>query len=167
MRIVEHFTAPRDLERAGDAAERAGWRVVGACAPAYNEAVVDTAHATTSPVANAAVGGALVGIASGVLLTVGTTLEWPARIIGGKPLIAVPPLLLIVFELAVLGASIAAVCSFVAASVAARRAGRAACDVSTSDNQLSLLLESDTAHAAALDDLLRQTTPVSWRSVRE
>src|SRR3954467_11741467 len=122
MRVVAYFDSAQQLERAGREAEDAGWRGVGAGAPAFNDAVLDAAHATESPVAIVALIGGLAGVLAGALLTVGTVREWPGLIVGGKPLIAVPPFLVITFELTILLASIAGVCSFL---VAARRARRA------------------------------------------
>jgi hypothetical protein len=165
MRVVAYFESAEDFERAGVAAEHAGWRIVGACAPAFNERVLDAAHATRSPVAAAALAGGFVGLLSGLLLTVGTVREWPTLIVSGKPLISVPPFLIIMFELSILVASVAALWSFLSASARARRTERDACDETTSDNRLSMLLEADAHQAGALDDLLRRTAPSAWRTV--
>jgi hypothetical protein len=45
--------------------------------------------------------GALVGLLSGVALTVGTSLAWPL-VTGGKPIVSVPPFVIVTFELTVL-----------------------------------------------------------------
>src|SRR5689334_13686840 len=140
MRVVAYFGSPQELERAGREAERSGWRIVGASSPAFNEKVLIAARATRSPVAGIALAGGVLGILAGLLLTIGTVREWPELIVSGKPLISMPPFLIIVFESTILMASIAAMWSFLAASARARRTARDASDPSTTDNRLSLLL---------------------------
>jgi hypothetical protein len=49
--------------------------------------------------------GAACGFAVGLLLTVGTQLSYPV-ITGGKPLLAIPPMLIVLFEATLLGAII-------------------------------------------------------------
>lgn len=49
--------------------------------------------------------GSLLGIAVALLLTIGTSVAWPL-IVGGKPIISVPPFIIIAFELMVLIGSI-------------------------------------------------------------
>jgi hypothetical protein len=165
MRVVAYFDSVHQLERAGRAAEDAGWRVVGGCAPAFNDKVLEAAHATESPVAIVALIGGVAGVLAGALLTVGTARQWPALIVGGKPLIAVPPFLVITFELTILLASIAAVWSFFAAAKRARAVARDASDESTSDNRLSLLFESGAARTGQVDDLLERIGATAWRRV--
>jgi len=165
MRVVAYFDSVQQLERAAREAEDAGWRVVGACAPAFNDKVLEVAHATGSPVAAVALIGGIAGVLSGALLTVGTVGEWPGLIVGGKPLISVPPFLVITFELSILLASIAGVWSFLAAARRARRTAGAACDESTSDNRLSLLFESGAVRTGRVDDLLRRIGASAWQRV--
>jgi hypothetical protein len=59
-----------------------------------------------SPVRVFALFGAILGAVSGALLTTATALSWPL-ITGGKPIISIPPFLIIVFELTILFGGIA------------------------------------------------------------
>jgi Protein of unknown function (DUF3341) len=165
MRVVAYFDSADQLERAGRDAERAGWRVLSACSPAFSDKVVETAHATRSPVAAAALVGGVLGIGSGFALTIGTVREWPELIVGGKPLVSMPPFLIIVFELAILVASIAAVATFLIASARARRRAREAWDPSTTDDRFSLLLDSVSSPVNTIDDSLRRLRATAWRRV--
>jgi hypothetical protein len=45
--------------------------------------------------------GAIVGLFSGFALTIGTSLDWPL-ITGGKPIVSLPPYIIIAFELTIL-----------------------------------------------------------------
>lgn len=49
--------------------------------------------------------GGVVGVVAGLSLTIGTALAWPL-ITGGKAIVSIPPFLVIVFEVAVLLASL-------------------------------------------------------------
>ena len=64
--------------------------------------------------------GALVGLAAGAALTVGTSLAWPL-VTGGKPIVSVPPFAIVVFEVTVLVGSLT---NLVAMSIGSRRGGR-------------------------------------------
>ncbi len=163
MRVVAYFDSLGALERAaGGTAPALGWRVVTICSPAYHEKVVDLARALRSPVPGVALAGGVLGALSGWVLTVGTVREWPQLIVGGKPLVAVPSFLIVIFELAILLAGLAAGVTFVAASARARRGARGAADATTTDNRFSLLLEATPA-AANPDALIRHIGAIAWR----
>ncbi len=66
--------------------------------------------------------GALLGILVGAALTIGTSLAWPI-VTGGKPIISVPPFVIVIFEVSVLVGSLT---NLVAVSVGSRIGGRAA-----------------------------------------
>ena len=55
--------------------------------------------------------GAVTGAATGFGLTIGTVMSWPL-ITGGKPLISLPPFLIIVFELTILLGAVASILGF-------------------------------------------------------
>src|SRR4051812_29669850 len=138
-RVVAVFDSPQALERAIEASTEAGWRTVSICSPAFDEQLLRLAGATQSPVTTYALAGGALGVMFGLLLTIGTVRQWPGLIVSGKPLIAMPPFLIIVFELAILFASIAAVVGFVVAATRARRTGGAASDARTTDARFALL----------------------------
>ena len=64
--------------------------------------------------------GALAGLLGGVLLTVGGALAWPI-FTGGKPIVSLPPFVVVIFEVTVL---IGSLTNLVAMSVGSRRGGR-------------------------------------------
>ncbi len=49
--------------------------------------------------------GALLGLVCGALLTIGTSLAWPL-VTGGKPIVSIPPFVIIIFEVTVLVGSL-------------------------------------------------------------
>ncbi len=56
-------------------------------------------------------GGGLTGFISGFALTIGTVLAWPL-ITSGKPLISIPPFIVIAFELTILFGALASLTGF-------------------------------------------------------
>ncbi len=58
----------------------------------------------------------------GVTLTVGTSLAWPL-VTGGKPIVSVPPFVIVIFEVSVLVGSLT---NLLAVSIGSWRGGRAA-----------------------------------------
>jgi hypothetical protein len=164
MRVVAYFDSPQGVARASDEAERTGWQIVAVRSPAFDEQLLRVAGATRSPVAISAVIGGLLGAAAGIVLTVGTVREWPGLIVGGKPLVSLPPFLIIVFELAILFASIAAVWTFLTASARARRRVQVVADPATTDNQFALLIESGPHTTEHPQSLFERTRAVTWRT---
>ena len=55
--------------------------------------------------------GAVLGAATGFGLTIGTVLAWPL-ITGGKPLVSLPPFMIIAFELTILLGAVASILGF-------------------------------------------------------
>jgi Protein of unknown function (DUF3341) len=163
-RIVALFDSPEKLARAAAASERAGWRTASLCSPAFDERLLQIAGATRSPVAIWGFWGGAIGVVSGLLLTIGTVRQWPGLIVSGKPLVAMPAFLIIAFELGILGASIAAIVSFLLASKRARRRAGAICEPSTTDARFSLLVEAP-AGQHDMDALLQSAGAIEWRTV--
>ena len=160
-RVLAVFDSPRAVERAIEAATKAGSRPISVCSPAFDEKLLQMAGATRSPVALAAVSGGVFGIGCGFALTIGTVREWPGLIVGGKPLLSMPPFLIIVFELAILMAAIAAAVTFLVVSKRARQVAGAACGPATTDNRFALLVESTSSRDMVA--LLRSAGAVEWR----
>ncbi|HEY6099969.1 MAG TPA: quinol:electron acceptor oxidoreductase subunit ActD, partial [Anaeromyxobacter sp.] len=98
-----------------------GLRVTAAMPAPFPE-VVQALGRPTSPVGYATLPGAVVGVALGVALTVGTSLAWPI-VTGGKPVVSVPPFVIVIFEVAVLVGSLV---NLVAVAVGTRFGARAA-----------------------------------------
>jgi hypothetical protein len=165
MRVVAYFDSPQTLARAARLARERGWQPTAACSPAFNDTVLDVAGAARSPVATAALAGGVVGLLSGLMLTVWTVRQWPGLIVSGKPLVSVPPFLIIMFELTILAASIGAVGSFLVASVRSRRLARCACDARTTDDRFSLLLEATGGGAVASDEEFLRLGANEWRQL--
>src|SRR3990172_12066013 len=79
----------------------AGYRELQALSPVPHHAVDEALEKAVSPVRFFTLVGCLLGCLTGFTLTIATSLYYP-MITGGKPIISIPPFLIIVFELTIL-----------------------------------------------------------------
>ena len=164
IRVLAIFDSPLALRRAAAASEDAGWRAVSLCSPAFDERLLQSVGATRSPVAAWTFWGGVLGAVCGFALTIGTVRQWPGLMVSGKPLVSMPPFLIIVFELAILGASIAAIVSFLLAARHARHAAGGVCSPATTDARFALVVEAPDTQSG-LDALLQSAGAIEWRTV--
>src|SRR5512138_1297328 len=119
--VLGTFEDPAAAAAAIRALRGQGLRVAAAMPAPFPE-VVAALGRPVSPVGYATLPGAVVGIALGVALTVGTSLAWPL-VTGGKPIVSIPPFVIVIFEVAVLVGSLV---NLVAVAVGTRLGGRPA-----------------------------------------
>ena len=98
--VVASFAAPAAAAAAVRALRARGF-AVRAAMPAPFPEVVAAIGKPRSPIDFVTLPGALVGLACGVLLTVGGSLSWPL-VTGGKPIVSIPPFVIVIFEVTVL-----------------------------------------------------------------
>lgn len=163
-RAVAVFDSPDAVRGAIEAGGRSGWIATSLCSPAFNDDLLRLVGATASPVPRWTLIGAIAGALGGFVLTVGTVRQWPGLIVGGKPLVAMPAFLVIVFELLILGASLAAMAAFLEAGRRARRAARDACIPATTDDRFTVLFETADTRAD-VGALLRSSGAIEWREL--
>jgi hypothetical protein len=84
---------------------------VVAYSPVPDHAIDQALHVTISPVRLFVLIGGILGCATGFLFPIYTVLDWP-MITGGKPLISIPPFVVIAFELTILFGAIGGMASF-------------------------------------------------------
>lgn len=93
-----------ELDAAVEAIEslrKAGLRNITAFSPMPSHDLEHALHAPESPVRLFTLVGGLTGAATGFMLPTWTSLDWPL-VTGGKPILSVPPMLIIAFELGIL-----------------------------------------------------------------
>jgi hypothetical protein len=163
--VLAAFDDRRALLSAVRTARGRGIERLTAFAPAYDKELVEMTARPSSTIGAAAFTGAIAGCLSGFALTIWTTAQWPTLRLGGKPLISIPPYVLIAFELTVLLASIAAVAAFLRRASVSRPCGRAAYDCSFSDQRFGLLIDRDALPPEQAVDLVRAAGAVEWRLV--
>lgn len=100
---------------------------VVAYSPVPDHALDQALHVTVSPVRLFVLIGGLLGCATGFLFPIYTVLDWPL-ITGGKPLISIPPFVVIAFELTILFGALGGMASFLWLSGLPRVTGEPAPD---------------------------------------
>src|SRR5205807_189412 len=113
IQIVAVFDRRDALLRAMAAAKTHEIRIVTAFSPAFDAEIVAAADAAASAVSLWTLVGGIAGAIGGLALPVWTVGQWPTLIVGGKPLVALPPFLIIAFASTILVAVCAAFIGFV------------------------------------------------------
>jgi hypothetical protein len=93
-----------ELDAAVDAVDRlraAGLKRITAFSPMPSHDLEHALHADVSSVRLFTLVGGLTGAATGFALPTWTSLDWPL-VTGGKPIISIPPMVIIAFELTIL-----------------------------------------------------------------
>jgi Alternative complex III, ActD subunit len=111
IELVGSFADEENCAGAIRALKRARLEPVRVFAPIPSEHIAEAVGARKSPVRAFVLTGGIVGIITGFALTIGTSMEWNL-IVGGKPVISIPPFVIIAFELMILFGGISAVLSF-------------------------------------------------------
>ena len=113
------YADSRGAARAAAAIRQAQLGDVETLSPAGGHALLAAVPRAASPVRLFTLLGALAGCAAGISLPVYTMQAWPL-IVGGKPLVSIPPIVIIAFELSMLGAALGGLIGFLALSGLAR-----------------------------------------------
>jgi molybdopterin-containing oxidoreductase family membrane subunit len=111
--VLAAFAAPSDAARAIRALRAGGFEDVRAAMPAAYPEVMAALGRPQSPIAFASLPGAAIGVGAGLALTIGTSLVWHL-VTGGKPVVSIPPFVVISFELSILVGSIATLAALLA-----------------------------------------------------
>ncbi len=111
--LIGSFAQEDGCVRAIEALKRAGigndrFRVF---APIPSEHVRHALGRALSPVRVMVLLGGIAGVLTGFAITAGTSLEW-SLVVGGKPIISMPPFIIIMFELMILFGGLSGALSF-------------------------------------------------------
>jgi hypothetical protein len=103
--VLGTFGAAAEAARAVRALRAAGVADVRVAMPAAFPEVVEALGRPRSRLGLVTLPGALAGLLAGIALTVGTSVAWPL-VTGGKPIVSVPPFVIVIFEATVLVGSL-------------------------------------------------------------
>ena len=117
------YASGQAAAEAARALRQAGLGAVETVGPTADRAVLAALPRPASAVRLCTLLGALAGCAAGIALPVYAMLAWPLTV-GGKPLLSIPPIVVIAFELSMLGAALGGFAGFLALSGLARPRGR-------------------------------------------
>ncbi len=111
MIIVGSFDDQELSARAIAALKKARIGEISWFSPIPPEHMEEVSHEKKSRVRALVLTGGIIGVLSGLAITIGTSYEW-SLVAGGKPIISWPPFIVICFELMILLGGISAVTSF-------------------------------------------------------
>ncbi|MCS7311319.1 MAG: DUF3341 domain-containing protein [Acidobacteria bacterium] len=115
------FTEAAAVVQAVRDLRRAGFQDITVFLPVPDPAVLAVLDGRPSPVRLWTLVGALLGGLSGFVLTIGTSLQWPIPT-GAKPIVSIPPFIIIAFELTILLGALGTLVGFLVHSRLPRRA---------------------------------------------
>lgn len=141
------------LLRALEELRRSGYRDVKTFSPIPLEGLLDGPQARKSPVRAYTLIGGVLGLLSGLGLTIGTSLDWPL-LTGGKPIVSLPPFLVIVFELTILLGGLFTLAGLVIHAGLLRMAGEAGYDPRFSVDKFGLFVRCQQEQAEQIRRLL-------------
>jgi hypothetical protein len=111
IEIVSSFASEDGCAHAIEALRAARVVEFRAFAPIPSEKISEAIGRPKSSVRAWVLTGGIVGILTGIAITVGTSLEWNLDT-GGKPVVSIPPFIIICFELMILLGGLSAVLGF-------------------------------------------------------
>ena len=164
VRLLAEFD---DRNAALDAARRiraAGMRLVTTFAPAFDRELTELAEPHSDIPGAVTLSAAIIGGAAALGFVMWTARAWPDVRLGGKPLISLPPDLIVTFEMAVLSAAIAAMVMFLVWARRGRRRGAALYGPAFSDARFGVLMTCESARRQEAIDVLARSGAVTCRT---
>jgi Protein of unknown function (DUF3341) len=159
--VLGTFAEPADAARAVRALRAAAFRVDTAMPAPFPE-VIAALGKPRSGIGAVTFSGALLGLLAGVLLTVGTSVAWPL-VTGGKPIVSIPPFVIVIFEVTVLVGSLTNLVAVAAgAGLGARRQAAAARAGAIGDR---IAVVASAGDASAAGRILRESGAEEVRDV--
>jgi hypothetical protein len=111
LQIIGVFADEEECIQGIESLRRAGYARPRVFAPIPSEKILQALELPKSPVRSCVLAGGITGVLSGFALTIGTSLTWP-HVAGGKPIISLPPYIIIAFELMILFGALSGVAGF-------------------------------------------------------
>ena len=123
--------------------------------PIPRHEIEDALGQAVSPVRMFTLIGGIAGCAIGAWLTLWMSYDWPV-VVGGKPIGAIPPYVVIMFEMTILFGALSTILGIVFnAMFAARRGGTILYDPRFTNDKFGVFVPADAGKAGTVETLLR------------
>lgn len=145
MKILGVYDSAGKAAAAASAVRQAHQGDVVAHSPTADPLLVDPRTVRNSPLRLVTLLGGLAGCAIGIALPVYTMLDWSLTV-GGKPILSIPPIVIIAFELSMLGATLSGFLGFLVLGGLPRMGTGRAFDTRYTDDRFAIVVtcaESD------------------------
>lgn len=166
VQILGIYSSLDDLLSAGRGVREDGFRIIETFSPFAYPAIEELIGGGKSRVRYFTLIGGILGFAGGFALTVGVALRH-GLVTGGKPIIAIPPFVIIAFELTILLGALATMGGFLLKARSRRILPRLAHDVDFSSDHFGLLVACGEENADALRKRLADAGAREIRDVSE
>ena len=163
MQILAVYDEPAKAAVAVASARDAGLGDVSAYTPAPDHTMEQLLGGRVSPVRLFTLVGAILGCVTGFALPVYTVSSWPL-ITGGKPLIAIPPFVVIAFELTILFGAISGMFGFLLLAGLPRLRKQGLTDPRFSNDCFGVAVTCETERAASVRSLLETAGAIEVRT---
>ena len=157
-----------DIDGAVEAIGRlkaAGMKRIVTFSPMPSHDLEHALHPTPSPVRLFTLVGGLTGAATGFALPTLTSLDWPL-VTGGKPIISIPPMVIIAFELAILFGALSTVAGLFINARLPRARSQVIYDPRFSAGHFGVFVSAN-GNAAQARDIMTQSGATSVREKAE
>lgn len=125
--------------------------------PIPRHEIEDALGQAVSPVRMFTLIGGIAGCAIGAWLTLWMSYDWPINV-GGKPIGAIPPYVVIMFEMTILFGALSTILGIVLnALFAARRSGTIMYDPRFTNDRFGIFVPAESGKAGAIESLLKQS----------
>lgn len=154
-----------ELDAAAAAVERLrerGMKELVVFSPAPRHELEHALHPAQSPVRLFTLVGGLTGAATGFALTIWTSIDWPL-ITGGKPIISLPPFVIIAFELTILFGALATVAGLFLTARLPRARPRVIYDPAFSAGRFGVYAEVPPDRTSEARSVLQETGAIDVR----
>jgi len=154
--VIGAFGQEHECVHAIEQMKAAGIDSIRAFAPIPCEHILSALGHKKSPVRMAVLLGGIAGVTSGYALAIILSLNWP-HIVGGKPVVSIPPFTIIGFELMILFGAISSLLSFLFFGRLPNLQEFAGYSQRFSSDQFGLVVRCDPEDAARVERLMRST----------
>lgn len=163
--VMGYFASTEALTEATNRAREALYLDVEVYLPVEDEATIEQTNVIGSMVRWPCIAGGLAGLAFGLWLTIWTSGEYPL-VTGGRPVVSLPPFLVVAFELAILLAALGAIAGFLLLSGLPRLRLSSAYHADLPVDQLAVLIRSrQSTDRARAEAILRDAGAIRIREV--
>ncbi len=160
--VLGIFEQREDLLKALREARAKNLGELEAFSPTPDEELIEVAAPGKSPVRWLTLLGGVTGGIGGLALTIWTTAQWPLLITGGKPLISIPPFLIIAFELTILLGALGTVSGFLYWSAWGRYRKPVPYDPRFSQGHFGLWIECPSDETEQVMEFLKEKGAMEW-----
>lgn len=133
---------------------KAGYRDLTVFSPVWRHELDALLKPAASPVRFFTLLGGLAGCATGFALTIWTSMDWPLRT-GAKPIVSIPPFIVIAFELTILLGALGTLLGLLLTAGLPRSSMKTAYDPKLTEDRFGVLVRCPELQAAALQDTLK------------